>query len=58
MVVFLKLGGEVRGSFWVAMGTSGNLLCCLRGVQHPFEFRGVIRGCSQIAAGELGLISS
>ena len=58
MVVFLELGGEVQGSSRVAMETSGNPSCCLRGVQHPFEFRGVIQDCSQIAAGESGLISS
>ena len=36
----LELRREIRGSLWVVTGTSGNLLCFLKGVRPPFKMRG------------------
>ena len=43
---------EAMGSLGVAMGPSGNLLCCLREVKSPFELQGALRDSSPVTEGE------
>ena len=55
-MIFLKSRQEAWGYSRVVSGTSGNISCCLRKVKSPFKLQGGTWDCSQITAGESGLI--
>ena len=57
LVGFLQLQQEALGSSQVVMWTSGNLSCCLREVESPYELQVGAWVYSQVTAPELGLIS-
>ena len=56
-VALLELWLESQGSSQVEMGISGNLLSCIKGVHHTFDFQVGTRDFCQGAAGKKGLIA-
>ena len=57
-MVFLELEWEAQDSSPVLIGTSGNLLCCIKGARTSFKLPRGTWDCFQVTAGELGLNSS